>query len=144
MDRQAVLFLCTGNSARSQMAEALLRHYASDRFEAFSAGLRPKPIDPRTHHVMHEIGIDTSGQRSKGIAEFLGKLTVHYAIIVCESADPNCPHLYPFALQVLHWPFDDPAASAGPEQEQLEHFRAVRNQIGSRIRAWLREVAVVQ
>src|SRR5687768_3643344 len=99
MTRQAVLFLCTGNSARSQMAEAFLRHLASDRFDAHSAGLKPNPIHPLTHRVMAEIGIDTSGQVAKPTDRFLGKMPIHDAIIVCEKAHEHCPRIYPFALK---------------------------------------------
>ena len=140
MDRHSVLFLCTGNSARSQMAEALLRHHASDRFDVFSAGLRPRPVHPMTHRVMDEIGIDTSGQSSKPISQFFGKRTIQYAIVVCEQANQNCPRLYPFALHVLYWPFDDPVAFVGSEAEQLEEFRRVRDQIDARIQAWIEEL----
>ncbi len=133
-----VLFLCTGNSARSIMAEALLRYYAPDRFEVFSAGLEPKGINPYTIRVMNEIGLDVSGGRSKDVMEFLGKVHMGYVITVCSNAEKRCP-IFPFGTQRLHWPFEDPAAFAGTDEEKLAKFRAVRDQIDQRIRTWLRE-----
>lgn len=139
--RPIVLFLCTGNSARSQMAEGLLRHLAGDRFEAHSAGVVPRPIHPLTHRVMAEIGIDTTAQRSKDLRSYLGRVSVRHAIIVCENAQQHCPSVYPFALETLYWPFDDPTTTEGSEAAQLEEFRAVRDQIGARIRLWLDQQA---
>lgn len=119
------------------MAEALLRHHAGDRFDARSAGVSPQPIHPLTTRVMNEIGIDISEQRSKDVREFLGRVTIRHAIIVCEKAQQHCPSLYPFALEVLYWPFDDPAAAEGDEGERLDKFRQVRDAITTRLRAWL-------
>ncbi len=136
---ETVLFLCTGNSARSQMAEALLRRHAGNRFEAFSAGLEPRKVHRLTHQVLSEIGIDTGTLRSKGVEEFLGKMQIHHAIVVCENAQRSCPRFYPFALEFLYWPFDDPAAFEGPEEKKVEKFREVRDQIELRILAWLEE-----
>ena len=136
--RQTVLFLCTGNSARSQMAEALLRRYAGDRFDVFSAGLQPRSIHPLTLQVLSEIGIDTGTLRSKGVDEFLGKMSIHHAIVVCAKAQQSCPRLYPFALGVLYWPFEDPAALDGSPEEKLAKFREVRDQIDDQIHNWLR------
>ncbi len=133
-----VLFLCTGNSARSIMAEALLRYYAPDRFEVYSAGLVPKGINPYTIRVMNEIGLDVSGGRSKDVMEFLGKVQVGYAITVCSNAEERCP-IFPFSTQRLHWPFEDPAAFEGSDDEKLAKFREVRDLIDERIRAWLAE-----
>ena len=142
MKKQVVLFLCTANSARSQMAEALLRHRAGDRFEAHSAGLTPSVVHPMTIRVLQEIGLDTNRLRSKGSEEFLGKMRLHYAIIVCDKAAQSCPRLHPFALHTLHWPFDDPAAVQGPEEERLAKFREVRDKIDEQIRSWLTQVPV--
>jgi protein-tyrosine-phosphatase len=89
--KPVVLFLCTGNSARSQMAEAFLKKYASDRFEVLSAGMDPVGIHPLTIRVMNEVGIDMSGQYSKGVSQFLGKQVVHCAIFVCDRAEKSCP-----------------------------------------------------
>jgi arsenate reductase len=140
MRKQTVLFLCTGNSARSQMAEALLRKHAGDRFEALSAGLDPVGINPLTIQVMNEIGIDVSGQRSKGVSEYLGKVAVHATIFVCDRAEASCPTIWPGALLRMSWPFEDPAACAGSEQERLDKFRQVRDQIETRVVSWLQEL----
>jgi arsenate reductase len=141
MDKNRVLFLCTGNSARSQMAEAFLRHYAGDRFEAYSAGLEPKGLHPFTVRVMEEIGIPLTGQYSKDVREYMGKLHFGYLITVCANAEERCPTTIPGVSQRLHWAFDDPAAVEGSDEERLAKFRAVRDQIDRRIRAWLAEHA---
>ncbi len=141
MDRKPrVLFLCTGNSARSQMAEALLRHHAGDRFEACSAGMQPKDfVNPFTLRVLNEIGIDTSTLHPKHTREFLGKASVVYAIPVCNRAEEACPRLFPFALHTLNWPIDDPAAAIGTDEERLNVFRTTRDTIDARVRQFLRE-----
>lgn len=131
-----VLFLCTGNSARSQMAEAFLRKYGGDRFEVHSAGLEPKGLNPLTVRVMEEVGMDMSGHRSKGVGEYLGKMLFQYLITVCDDADRNCPTTWPGVSQRLHWSFEDPAAFEGTEEEKLEKFRQIRDQIEARIREW--------
>jgi arsenate reductase len=133
-----VLFLCSRNSARSQMAEAILRREAGDRFEALSCGLRPQEIHPLTLRVLEEVGLDTSPLRSKDLGDFLGKVSIHHAIIVCETANDHCPKLHPFALNLLYWPFPDPVAAEGTEDERLQAFRAVRDAIEERIQQWLR------
>ncbi|MBN2549391.1 MAG: arsenate reductase ArsC [Anaerolineales bacterium] len=132
-----VLFLCTGNSARSQMAEAFLRQYGGEKYEVYSAGLIPKEIHPFTVRVMQEVGIDVSGQRSKGIQEYLGKLHFHYLITVCADAEKNCPTVWPGVNQRMHWGFEDPAAFEGGDEEKLAKFRQVRDLIEASIRAWL-------
>lgn len=132
-----VLFLCTGNSCRSQMAEAFLRLYGSDQFEAFSAGLQPTEINPFTYKVMAELGLDLAGQRSKGVDEFLGKELFQYLITVCDDADKNCPTVWPGVSQRLHWSFEDPAKFEGSEEERLAKFRAVRDQIQRRVQEWV-------
>ena len=139
MSRTRVLFLCTGNSARSQMAEAFLRKYAGDRFEAHSAGLEPKGINPLTIQVMEEAGIDMSGHSSKGFETYLGKLLFQYLITLCDDAEKNCPTTWPGVSSRLHWAFEDPAASQGTDEEKLEKFRQVRNQIEQKIRSWIAE-----
>jgi arsenate reductase len=141
MQRPIVLFLCSGNSARSQMAEAFLRKYAGDRFDVHSAGLQPREIHPVSVQVMNEVGISLEGHRPKSLGEYLGKVTVRYAIIVCEQAEKSCPRVWPFSPQRLFWPFDDPAAFAGDDDEQLQKFRLVRDQIRGRILQWLEEDA---
>ena len=132
-----VLFLCTGNSARSHMGEALLRHYAGEYFEVHSAGLEPKGLNPYTIRVMTELGIDMSSHRSKDVTEYLGKTSFGYLIIVCGHAEENCPTTFLGAAQRISWPFDDPAAVIGTDEEILAKFRAVRDQMDERIRTWL-------
>lgn len=141
MSKPNVLFLCTGNSARSQMGEALLRHVAGDRFDAYSAGLEPKGVHPLTYRVLEEKAIATGTLESKSVKQYLGRLTIHHAMIVCAHAHDNCPVIYPFALRTHYWPFDDPAAPGGSEEARLEKFREVRDQIAERISRWLDEVA---
>ncbi len=138
--RKNVLILCTRNSARSQMAEALLRKYAGDRFDVYSAGLNPDRIHPLVEPVMREIGIDISGQRSKSVQEYLGKISAHYLIVVCEHAEQNCPKVFPGLGERLYWPFDDPAAVDGTGEERLAAFRRVRDEIATRLREWLDEL----
>jgi arsenate reductase (thioredoxin) len=134
-----VLFLCTGNSARSQMAEAFVRKYGQGRFEPFSAGLEPKELNPLTVLVMQEIGFDMSGHRSKGIDEFLGKEHFEYLVTVCHEAEQNCPRVWPGVNQRLYWSFEDPAAFEGTEAEKLAKFRQVRDLIQEKVRSWLKE-----
>ncbi|NWG16205.1 MAG: arsenate reductase ArsC [Chloroflexi bacterium] len=141
MIQQKVLFVCTGNSARSQMAEALLRKYAGDRFEVHSAGLEPKGIHPLTVRVLDEIGVDISGQHSKSLKTYMGRDFFRYVITVCGHADANCPQpLWAQGGVKLHWPFDDPAAVEGTEETQLAKFREVRDQIDQKIQDWLLSV----
>jgi arsenate reductase (thioredoxin) len=140
-NKPRVLFLCTGNSARSQMAEALLRHYAGDRFEVHSAGLEPKGVNPYTVRVMDELGIDIHGQQSKSVSTYLGRTIFSYVITVCSNAEANCP-IFPGYTIRLHWPFDDPAASTGPDDEKLAKFRELRDQIAARIQSWLVEQGI--
>ena len=139
--KKKVLFLCTGNSARSQMAEALLRHNAGDTFEVFSAGLEAKGINPYAIRAMDEIGIDIRGQRSKDTSEYMGRMFFHYVITVCGNADKSCPQaLWAQGGQKLHWPFEDPAAATGTDDEIMTTFRDVRSQIDARIKVWLKEL----
>jgi arsenate reductase len=132
-----VLFVCTHNAARSQMAEALLRHHAGERFEVLSAGVAPTEVHPLTRQVLTDIGLDTRELHAKSLDDFFAKVSIAYAIIVCEQAEDDCPRLYPFALQTLHWPFDDPTQVEGSTAERLHAFRTVRDQIQHRLRAWL-------
>ena len=122
------------------MAEVLLRRLSGERFDVYSAGLRPTEIHPLTHEVLSELGLDTTALRAKGVKQFIGKVTVHYAIIVCEQTAAECPRIYPFALQTLYWPFEDPAAFEGSRSEQLRKFRDVRDQIDARLHAWVAEL----
>lgn len=142
MDKTRVLFLCTGNSARSQMAEVFLRYYAGDRFEAHSAGLEPQPINPLTLAVMEEIGFDLSEQRSKGVEVYLGKTHFEYLITVCDDADKNCPTVWPGVNQRLHWSFEDPAQFVGTEEQKLAKFRQIRDAIRERVKAWLTQQGI--
>ena len=135
-NKPRVLFLCTGNSARSQMAEALLRHLGRDQFEVHSAGLEPKGIHPLTIRALEEIGLDVSQQTSKALTTYLGKTHFAYLITVCSSAEEKCP-IFPGMGTRLHWPFDDPAAAEGSEEERLAVFRRVRDEIADRLRIWL-------
>jgi arsenate reductase len=138
MDQVKVLLLCTGNSARSQMAEAFLRKYAGDRFEVFSAGLEPQGINPFARTVMEEAGFDLSGHHSKDVSQFLGTAHFGYVITLCDNAESRCP-IFPDASIRLHWPFEDPAAFQGTEEQKLTKFREIREQIRERIESWLRE-----
>jgi arsenate reductase len=142
MSKTKVLFLCTGNSARSQIAEAFVRRYAGDRFEAYSAGLEPRPIHPFTLRVMEEIGYNLSGHRSKDVTEYLGKQHFGYLITVCSDAEARCPTAFPGVSQRLCWPIQDPAAFEGSEEETLEKFRQARNEIAARIKTWLLELGI--
>src|SRR5690242_15451464 len=130
--RRRVLFLCTNNSCRSQMAEAILRHLASDRFESFSAGTNPTTVNPDAVAVLHEIGIDISAYRSKPVAVFAGQ-SFSYVITVCDHAREQCP-LFPGAGRQLHWSFEDPGKAKGNEQERRAFFRRVRDEITQQIR----------
>ncbi|MBZ5609365.1 MAG: arsenate reductase ArsC [Acidobacteriia bacterium] len=125
--KKRVLILCTGNSARSQMAEGLLRHDAGDRFEVESAGTKPGRVRPEAIAAMRELGIDISGHRSKHLDEFAGQ-RFDYVLTVCDNANQSCP-VFPGATVRLHHSFDDPAALEGSEQERLAVFRRVRDEI---------------
>ncbi len=142
MSKTNVLFLCTGNSARSQMAEALLRRYAGDRFAAYSAGLEPRGIHPLTIQVMAEMGEPLTGQYAKDVREYLGRMHFGYLITLCSDAEARCPSVFPGLGQRLHWAFEDPAAFEGPTEARLQKFRQVRDQIDQRIRDWLAEQGV--
>jgi arsenate reductase len=133
MAKQKVLFLCTGNSCRSQMAEGLLRQLAGDQFEVASAGTEPRSVNPLAIAAMREIGVDISGHRSKSVKEFLGQHFT-YVITVCESANERCP-VFPGTVKRLHWRLQDPAATVGSEAQRMEVFRRVRDDIAERVRA---------
>jgi arsenate reductase len=130
--KKRVLFLCTGNSARSQMAEGLLRHLGGETFDVFSAGTSPKGLHPASIAAMKEIGIDISRHRSKPLEEFLGQ-RFDYVITVCDRARQQCP-VFPGATPI-HWGFDDPAEAT--EEQQTQTFRRVRDEISQRLRLFL-------
>ena len=133
-DKKRVLILCTGNSARSQMAEGLLRHDAGDRFEVSSAGTKPSQVRAEAIAAMGELGIDISGQRSKSVDEFTG-LQFDYVLTVCDNAKESCP-LFPGTTAMIHHNFEDPAAFHGSEQERLALFRRVRDEIREYLRSF--------
>jgi protein-tyrosine-phosphatase/DNA-binding transcriptional ArsR family regulator len=137
--RPAVLFLCSGNSARSQMAQALLRARAGDRFDAMSAGFRPMPVNPLAREVLAEIGVDASGLRSTDFGSVLGKVGIDHAIVVCDQAQRDCAGIVPFARARLFWPIDDPAAARGPKRERRAAFRRARDELEERIERWLQD-----
>lgn len=137
MRRQRVLFLCTGNASRSQMAEAFLRKYAGDIFEIHSAGLKPKGVHPLTLQVMKDVGIDISAHTSKDIVMYLGNTLFQYVITLCDDADKDCPTIWDGVNTRLRWSFEDPAQSEGTEEEKLAKFRKVRDSIENKIRGWV-------
>ena len=127
MAKAKVLFLCTGNSARSQMAEGYLRHAAGDRYDVVSAGIAPQGLNPLAVEAMREIGIDISAHRSKDAGEFLGQ-SIPFVVTVCDHAKEHCP-IFPGAYKSMHWSLEDPAAAQGSKEEKLAVFRRVRDQI---------------
>lgn len=137
-DKKRVLILCTGNSARSQMAEGLLRHDAGDHFEVESAGAKPSNVRPEAITVMGELGIDISGHRSKSVQKFDCQ-RFDYVITVCDSARESCPVFFG-AAKKLHHDFDDPAALSGSEEERLALFRRVRDELRGYLAAFAKDV----
>jgi arsenate reductase len=131
MSRQRVLFLCTHNSARSQMAEGFLRALAGDRFEVESAGTEETRVNPLAVRAMAEVGIDLSGHASKTLDRFLGE-PWEWVITVCDSANERCP-VFPRGGRRLHWSFDDPSGATGSDEERLAVFRRVRDEIQRRV-----------
>ncbi|MFZ0548961.1 MAG: arsenate reductase ArsC [Candidatus Promineifilaceae bacterium] len=140
MAKTKVLFLCTGNSARSQMAEAYLRHYGGDIYEPHSAGLKPKGVNPYTVRVMEERGISLEGQSSKSVDKYLGRVNFGWLITVCNQADKDCPQTFLGVSKRLHWDdLDDPVAFAGSDEETMQKFREVRDKIDQHIKDWIAE-----
>jgi arsenate reductase (thioredoxin) len=135
-----VLFLCTHNSARSQMAEGLLRSMAGDRFEAFSAGTEATRVRPEAISVMAELGVDISAQESETLERYLGE-TLDLVVTVCDDANESCP-TFPGARERLHWSFPDPSKAAGGYKERLRAFREVRDEIRARIEGELAKPGV--
>jgi arsenate reductase len=138
-DKKRVLILCTGNSARSQMAEGLLRHDGGDDFDVASAGVEASFVRPQSIEAMREIGVDISGHRSKSVDEFRGR-EFDYVITVCDNANERCP-VFPGKTQRIHWSFDDPAAAEGDESARLAVFRRVRDEIRERLRSFILAVS---
>lgn len=141
-DKKRVLILCTGNSARSQMAEGLLRRDGGGSFEVESAGVEPSRVRPEAIAAMREIGIDISGHRSKAVEEFAGQ-RFDYVITVCDNARERCP-IFSGQTTHIHWSFDDPAAAAGDEAARLATFRRVRDEIRSRLGQFIEESGISQ
>ncbi len=133
--KKRVLFLCTGNSCRSQMAQGLLHEMAGDRYEAWSAGTHPQGINPTAVRSMREVGIDISGHSSDHVDDYVGR-AVDVAITVCDHAAENCP-VFPEATRRIHWNFDDPATAIGDEDERMPVFRRVRDEIRVALQGWL-------
>lgn len=138
--KPVVLFLCTGNSCRSQMAEGFLRQLGSARFAPYSAGTEPaERVHPVAVEVMAERGIDIGDQQPTNVGDYLGRLAVRHLIIVCHGANERCPRVFPGMLNRLFWPFDDPAAFVGTPAATLKEFRRVCDEIEARIKQWLEE-----
>ncbi|MDQ1281289.1 MAG: hypothetical protein QG670_2554 [Thermoproteota archaeon] len=138
MEKIRVIFICTRNSARSQIAEAFLRKYAGDHFDVYSAGFEPQPIHPYVIKVMEELGYDLSDQYSKNLYQYLGKVHFGIVITVCAKAEEKCPISLGAGTR-LYWPFEDPVEYQGSDEEKIAKFREVRDQINMRIKAWLKE-----
>ena len=132
-----VLFICTGNSARSQLAEAMIRLMGGPDFEAFSAGTEPRGVDPNTIHVLQEICIDWTGARSKPLTEFIGQ-KLDCVITVCDRARQSCP-VFPGSGETLHWDLPDPAEVEGTDEDKLEAFRRTRTQVADHLRPFVAE-----
>ena len=141
-EKPSVLFLCTGNACRSQMAEGFLRLHAGDRFEALSAGLKPRKIPALTHTVMKERGISMDGHRPKSVMEFLGKTQIGYLVVVCPDAEDRVP-VFPGVAHRLFWPIEPPSSSRD-RKGRVARFRAARDLIERRINAWLDELPTLE
>ena len=139
MQKKRVLFLCTGNSCRSQMAEGFLRHMAGDKFEVYSAGIKPTQVNPLAIKVMAEAGVDISKHRSKSAMEFIGQ-KFDYVITVCDNATQTCP-VFPGKHEKVHWDLEDPAVAQGTEEEKLGVFREARYKIKGYISDFLKVAA---
>jgi arsenate reductase len=137
--KRRVLFLCSYNSVRSQMAEGILRHLGGERFEVFSAGLRRSGVNEVAIAVLREVGIDISHQHSKEVGEYLGKTDFDYVVTLCDRTSPLCPE-FPGRAEQLYWPIPDPISIGGSAEQRLAAFRTTRNEIGRRIGAWLKDL----
>ena len=125
------------------MAEAFLRKYAGDHFEVYSAGFEPRPMHPYTIQVMRELGYDLSGQHPKDLSQYLGKVHFGIVITVCAKAEEQCPTI-PGVGTRMYWPFEDPAAFQGTEEEKLAKFREIRDKINEKTKAWLKERGITE
>ena len=132
-----VLFVCSHNSARSQMAEGWLHHLAGDRFKVASAGVEPGTLNPLAVEAMKEVGIDISHHKAESVQDYLFRWPVYHLIIVCDKAAQTCPRIWPGARERLTWYFDDPSAATGTREEKLKVFRRVRDEIRAKIENWL-------
>jgi arsenate reductase len=136
MNKKRILFLCTGNSARSQIAEGFLRHMAGDKFQVYSAGVKPTQINPLAIKVMAEVGVDISEHRSKSAMEFIGQ-EFDYVVTVCDNAKQTCP-VFPGHYEKLHWSLDDPAEAEGSEEDKLRVFRKIRDKIKDNVLTFIK------
>jgi arsenate reductase len=143
MNIQKVLFVCIHNSARSQMAEAFLKHYGGDKFNAESAGLEPGKLNPIVVEVMQEEGIDISNNKTKDVFEFFkqGKMFSHVITVCDEASAERCP-IFPGVCERLHWSFEDPASIEGTYEQKLAGTRIIRDQIKIKIKDWIKEVEI--
>ncbi len=137
--RKKVLILCTGNSCRSQMAEAILRDIAGAEYDVMSAGTHPTEVNPLTVRALQEINVDTSNLRAKSVKAFLGHHRYHTVMFACAEAENACPAIFPFANTLVSWGFDDPAEATGSDEERMEVFRRVRDEIRGTLVAWVSE-----
>ena len=135
VQKKRILFICTGNSCRSQMAEGFLRHMSGDKFEVFSAGVKPTQVNPLAIKVMAEVGVDISKHKSKSAMEFIGQ-QFDYVITVCDNAKQTCP-IFPGHYEKLHWSLEDPAEAKGSEEERLVVFRRIRDEIKDSVLVFL-------
>lgn len=144
MSKKNVIFLCVHNSARSQIAEALLRHYAGDKYNIYSAGMEVRDIHPMALQVLEEKGIDTTGLKAQSISEYMGRHRMEHAIIVCRRMEQNCPSISADARYIHRWLVDNPAAVEGTDDERLAAFRQARDAIDARMQLWLEETAEME
>jgi arsenate reductase len=134
-----VLFVCSHNSARSQMAHGWLKHFAGDRFAVYSAGVDPGTLHPLAVRAMAEVGVDIAGHQADGIERYLGRVPIYHLVIVCDQAAQTCPRIWPGARERHEWFFEDPSSATGSDEQRLAVFRRVRDQIRAKVQTWLAE-----
>lgn len=139
IEKTKILILCTGNSARSQMAEGLMKHICQNAYDVYSAGTKPSIVRPEAIKALAEIGIDISGNRSKSVDEF-ALMEIDYVLTVCDNAKENCPY-FPAKTKLIHHSFEDPAKVAGDEETRLAAFRRVRDQIDTYLKDFYQEIS---